>query len=89
MAKAKTGRTSTSGPAPAATNITPIDRKGSVENVAPEGKKAGHANGNVEEEIRQRAYELYQERGGEHGRAHEDWLRAEAEVRARLNSRSA
>jgi hypothetical protein len=35
------------------------------------------------EEIRQRAYELYAERGFTNGNPEEDWLRAEAEVRAR------
>jgi hypothetical protein len=34
----------------------------------------------VEDEIRQRAYELYQERGGQHGFDQEDWSRAEAEI---------
>jgi len=47
MARAKTIRNGS----PASTNITSIDRKGSVENVAPEGKKATATNGNVEEEI--------------------------------------
>jgi hypothetical protein len=37
----------------------------------------------LEEEIRQRAYELYLERGGQGGTADEDWYRAEAEVRRR------
>ncbi len=35
---------------------------------------------NLEEEIRLRAYELYEERGREDGRDVEDWLRAEEEV---------
>lgn len=34
-------------------------------------------------EIARRAYELYQERGGEHGLADDDWFRAEQEVRRR------
>jgi hypothetical protein len=33
--------------------------------------------------VRQRAYELYEERGGEHGLHENDWYRAEQEVRAR------
>jgi hypothetical protein len=86
MARTKTTRSSNS----TSTNITPIDRKGTVENVAPEGKKATNGNnGNMEEEIRRRAYELYEKRGGEHGRAQEDWFQAEAEIRARTSSRSA
>jgi hypothetical protein len=34
----------------------------------------------LQEEIRQRAHELYEERGREPGYAEQDWLRAEAEV---------
>ena len=34
----------------------------------------------IEEKIRIRAYELFQKRGAEHGRALDDWLQAEAEV---------
>jgi len=34
-----------------------------------------------DEEIRARAYEIYIERGGEHGMDFEDWLRAERELR--------
>jgi hypothetical protein len=42
----------------------------------------GNATLNVDE-VRRRAYELYEERGGEHGSHDEDWYRAEQEVRAR------
>ena len=42
---------------------------------------------NLEEEIRHRAYELYQQRqatgGGENGDENQDWLMAEREIRAR------
>jgi len=34
----------------------------------------------LEEQIRLRAYELYEARGREHGHALRDWLRAEAEI---------
>ena len=36
----------------------------------------------LKESIRQRAYELYEKRGGANGCADEDWLRAEAELLA-------
>ena len=36
---------------------------------------------NVDEEIRRRAYELFEARGGEDGHELEDWLRAEEEIR--------
>ncbi len=35
------------------------------------------------EKIRQRAYELYEARGGEEGHDFDDWLQAEAEIEAR------
>jgi hypothetical protein len=33
--------------------------------------------------VRRRAYELYEERGGQHGLHEDDWYRAEQEIRAR------
>ena len=36
----------------------------------------------LEEQIRLRAYEFFEARGREHGHDHEDWLQAEAEIRA-------
>ena len=38
---------------------------------------------NLEEEIRRRAYELYETRGWEDGHDLEDWLRAEEEITGR------
>jgi hypothetical protein len=38
---------------------------------------------NLEEEIRRRAYELFEQRAGAPGSEQEDWLRAEGEVLAR------
>ena len=44
----------------------------------------------AEEEIRLRAYELFEARGGEEGRELEDWLQAEEEVRSgRTNAQAA
>lgn len=37
---------------------------------------------NLEQEIRRRAYALYEERGKEDGHDFDDWLRAEAEHKA-------
>lgn len=34
-----------------------------------------------EDEIRRRAFELFEERGGQEGHELEDWLRAESEIR--------
>jgi len=43
----------------------------------------------LELDIRLRAYELYQQRGGEEGHEIEDWLRAEEEVRQNMGNRKA
>jgi len=37
----------------------------------------------TDEEIRARAYEMYLERGGDHGLDFDDWLRAERELKRR------
>jgi Protein of unknown function (DUF2934) len=50
--------------------------------VATEGKK-NIIPINLEDEIRQRAYEIYEQRGRTSGNQHEDWLRAEREILAR------
>jgi hypothetical protein len=71
-------------------------RSGTLEVPRPKGdskkarmqKTAAAGNGNaipinLEDEIRRRAYELYAERGFSSGHEHEDWLRAEREVKQR------
>jgi hypothetical protein len=44
---------------------------------------------NLEDEIRRRAYELYQQRGTAAGSEAEDWLTAEREIRQRYRQQSA
>jgi hypothetical protein len=78
VAKAKTPRP------PKATNnpILTMPEAGSVSLV----RKTSPQNGSpvdLEAKIRERAYQLYQERGSVPGFEHEDWLRAEREVLAR------
>jgi DUF2934 family protein len=53
------------------------DKKETVKSPALNG------SGPTEDEIRKRAYELYQERDGGPGNALEDWLQAEAELKLR------
>jgi len=67
--------------------VTSIDRKVTTE--PRDVKKSSAHQGNVEEEIRRRAYELFEHRGGQHGHEQEDWARAEAEVLARYANRTA
>jgi hypothetical protein len=43
----------------------------------------------TQDEIARRAYQLYEERGGEHGRDWEDWFQAEHERRQRATHRNA
>ncbi len=43
---------------------------------------ATKSHSNLEEQIRRRAHELYEERGREDGHDLDDWLRAEAEITA-------
>lgn len=43
---------------------------------------------NLEEEIRRRAYELYQQRGSSNGNEADDWYRAEREVRQRYQQQA-
>jgi len=52
-------------------------------NAAPENTSATQAYPEIEEEIRQRAYELYEQRGRQDGLQEEDWARAEAEILSR------
>jgi hypothetical protein len=41
----------------------------------------------IQQAIRARAYELYQQRGGGHGQDCEDWFRAESEVLSHFGAR--
>jgi hypothetical protein len=43
----------------------------------------------LEEEVRRRAYELYEQRGCQDGAAEQDWFRAEQEVSGRNDERTA
>jgi hypothetical protein len=78
MAKAKTPRT------PKATNnqVITMPEAGSI----PLVRKTSPANNSspeVELKIRERAYQLYLERGSAPGHENEDWLRAEREILTR------
>lgn len=53
---------------------------------AQQADGAPYDTGDVQERIRQRAYELWQERGGSDGQHDDDWLRAEAEINSALGS---
>lgn len=46
----------------------------------PFRKEAGKSSEEIQEQIRERAYALYEKRAKEDGHDLDDWLRAEAEV---------
>ena len=56
-----------------------------VETTAP----TTEATNEIQEQIRHRAYELYEQRGGVEGRELDNWLQAEAEVTQSLEKRAA
>ena len=60
------------------------------ESKRPAEKVSSTASGvPLEEDIRRRAYEFYQERGGEENHDIDDWLRAEDEISHNRGTRKA
>lgn len=43
----------------------------------------GSERNSADEQVRRRAYELWEQRGRQHGRDADDWYRAESEVRGK------
>ncbi len=74
-----------------APEATPAPKK--IEIVKTEPRKnvvaINRAPLNLEEEIRRRAYEIYQRRGNAPGSQAEDWLAAEREIRKRYQQHTA
>ena len=64
-----------------ASSVTPIGPAGNVRET--QGRRFVLADVRIEEEIRIRAYELFEQRGRQEGFHDEDWARAEAEVVAK------
>lgn len=54
--------------------------------VDPIEKSSAAVKTSLEEQIRQRAYELYLQRQGQHGSPEQDWLQAAAEIRSQYNA---
>jgi hypothetical protein len=54
---------------------------------APEVARVTTQTIDIQQAIRARAYELYQQRGGGHGQDWEDWFRAESEVLSHFGAR--
>jgi Protein of unknown function (DUF2934) len=81
MAKSPRTTPASSTPKPSAPKAAAARKSKPVEGAG------ASANGTEEDAIAQRAYEIYQERGGMHGADIEDWLPAERDVRARRSGR--
>lgn len=80
MARAKTPRTTK----PKTENkVLHMPDAPSVPGNGSNGSADPLATADLQSEIRQRAYELFRERGYAHGYAEQDWLTAEREVLAR------
>lgn len=92
MAKAKTPRSTSKtngGTVPA--NGTPVVHPENASEIREVRKVAAEARPNLvpinlDDEIRRRAYELWEQRGRELGHENEHWLLAEREIRARYGS---
>lgn len=83
MAKAKTARSKKNGNGSGdGSEVTVNASVQTLTETKPDGK-TNVVPINLEEEIRRRAYEIFEERGYTAGNEHEDWLRAEREVLAR------
>ena len=61
--------------------VTP-EKRGARARTAPEQHWTGR-NDPTEQDIRDRAYQMYLERGAHHGGDFDDWLRAEDELKQR------
>jgi len=69
--------------------VTPIDRASDNGASSVETFPSATIHPGLEEEIRRRAYELYEERGRKDGLHDEDWARAQTEVLQRYRKESA
>ena len=76
--KKPTGSTSTKTQPKAAPSAEPAARTAPA--AGPAHRVQSEPSESREERVARRAYELYLERGGQHGRDQDDWLRAEQEL---------
>jgi hypothetical protein len=77
MAKRSTASSETPEPS------GPARPKARKTKTAPKASSAPPSPEPSVDEIRRRAYERYQQRGGNHGKHFDDWLEAERELRSR------
>jgi len=83
MAEKTSGRTKKAGTSTKTTGKRIKETPTQATPIRPEDGTVTPLYPEMEEEIRRRARELYEERGRQQGFHEEDWKRAEEEVRAR------
>jgi hypothetical protein len=79
MAKAKNPRTNN----PISKQVLTMPEAGSVPQLRKNPPPTNSSPVDLTAQIRERAYQLFQERGSVPGHEHEDWVRAEREVLTR------
>jgi hypothetical protein len=97
MPKAKTPRNSRSKQVSSDSNLTVMsDGAAAAPSPAPVSETKSEVKKiaqpipiNLDEEIRRRAYEIFQQRGNAPGSEHDDWVAAEREVLARYQQQRA
>jgi Protein of unknown function (DUF2934) len=80
MARAKSGIATAEKKVSARTKKSSAPANGSNGAIEGQGPQALSL---TDEQVRQRAYELYERRGRQHGADESDWFAAEAELRSR------
>lgn len=88
MAKEPRRRTSSPKAPKSTISAVPDKTNGHALSAVPD-KTNGRAAAELEAAIRERAYQLYENRGRQHGFAQDDWLQAEAELLGQNNRRTA
>jgi len=78
--------TQTAAAQPATQSATQSAAQSAIQSANQPVRPAPPAPAALYDEIRRRAYELYNERGKHHGSHEADWHRAEAEVRAKYKA---
>ncbi len=81
--KAPQGTPTATGPGPVAVPSQNREAQKTVNTPASNGKQQAHGSQVTDEQVRERAYHLFLERGGQGGNPEEDWFRAETELRRR------
>ncbi len=69
-------------PVAAAETMTAVAERGGVQTLQVPSN-GGERGAGSDDQVRRRAYELWEQRGRQHGKDADDWFRAESEVRGK------